>query len=136
MSPMAKHDPQMTEVTLYDGSMVEGFIDTCHLSAVSPGVTNRQGNRTPVCKWLGIPYATAGRWERPRKTSWEGSKSCLEFGPIPMQPTNVPLEAVWDNAPGYHLRTHVGQSEDCLTANIFRPASVGRDARLPVFVFI
>lgn len=59
-------------------------------------------------------------------------------GPIPYQPTGlIPLEQVWFDAPGFHPRRHIKQDEQCLSANIFRPAKVtGPVARLPVFIFL
>ena len=39
-----------------------------------------------VRKFLGIRYATAGRWEYPKEiTSWQGIYSALHFGAAPDQ---------------------------------------------------
>jgi carboxylesterase type B len=136
---------QEMQVQLDTGCSVQGFIDTAPLSAVSTAVTgqNLNGDKAPVAKWLGVPYATpAERWKRISSPAvWEGVRECYEFGPIPMQPSpGPPLEAVWDTAPGYHLREHIPQSEHCSSANVFKPARVaaatGGQQALPVFVFI
>lgn len=125
------------QVQLDNGSIVEGFVDTGPLSAQSNGVTGVSGDLAPIGKWLGLPYGKAERWKRiDSSPSWTGVRKCLEYGPIPMQPLGVPLENVWDTAPGYHLRTHIPQSEDCLSCNVYKPANIAENVALPVFVFI
>lgn len=39
-----------------------------------------------VLAWLGVPYGTAGRWERPTAPeAWEGVKACTVSGPMAIQ---------------------------------------------------
>ena len=39
-----------------------------------------------VCRYLGIRYAAAGRWEYPREiTHWDGVCRAVKFGPAAMQ---------------------------------------------------
>lgn len=122
-------------VRLKHGPQVRGFLDTAALSAISPAITGQIGTAEAVAKWLGIPYGKPDRWSRIKAdVFWKGIRDCFEFGHIPMQPTNIPLEEVWNRAPGYHTRDHLQQHEDCLSVNVFRPAIVYE--KLPVFVFI
>jgi para-nitrobenzyl esterase len=74
-----------------------------------------------VIRWLGIPYAAPPigdlRWRLPQAAkNWTGVKTVAEFGPECMQSDDVP------------------KSEDCLTLNVWRPASSKQ--LLPVMVWI
>ncbi|KAH8667002.1 carboxylesterase [Xylariales sp. PMI_506] len=81
-----------------------------------------------ITVYKGLPYAatTAGqnRWRAPQPTaSWDGVRIADTFGPpcpqIPFGPMNV----------------LPSQSEDCLSLNIWTPATSSSD-KLPVFVWI
>jgi len=69
---------------------VHGFTDTHPLQLTSPALAQpplQPGNRTPVLKWLAIPYAHADRFKRPvAPTSWSDPKPCLEFGSVHLPP--------------------------------------------------
>ncbi|WP_222853557.1 carboxylesterase/lipase family protein [Fodinicola acaciae] len=78
-------------------------------------------------KFLGIPYATAQRFQRPQPvTPWTGVRDAAEPGPIaPQGPSR--LESVMGP-----LRTGAGQSEDCLSVNVWTPGG----SHKPVLVWI
>ncbi len=79
----------------------------------------------------GIPFAKPPlgplRFAAPEAPDpWSGVRAAREFGPSAPQ-TEVPLDATFGLRVG-------GQSEDCLTLNVFTPAADG--ARRPVMVWI
>jgi len=76
----------------------------------------------------GIPFAAPPvgdlRWRAPQPVKrWTGVKAAERFGPACMQ------------AAGPAMRAEE-MSEDCLTVNVWRPAGLSRDAKLPVLVWI
>ncbi len=82
-----------------------------------------------VSIFKGIPFAAPPigdlRWRPPHPVApWPGVRRAVEFGPDPIQP---PL-------PMSPLRTRP-MSEDCLTLNIWTPASRDRE-KLPVMLWI
>lgn len=82
-----------------------------------------------VEQFLGIPYARPPvgklRWQRPLSVhSWQGTKQTTEFGPSCMQ--NPVKEDSTPVPPKF--------SEDCLTANVWRPHQ--HQGKLPVMVWI
>jgi para-nitrobenzyl esterase len=91
--------------------------------------------------WKGIPFAKppvgALRWKAPvDPTAWSSTlatrsfgNACIQYGRIYGPGSNN----TYDSTIGTTLNTAVG-SEDCLTLNIWRPAST--DASLPVIYFI
>jgi len=86
------------------------------------------GNGNEIRAFRGIPYAAAPigdlRWRAPRPApAWQGVRDGSTFGPDCVQPSYYP-----------ELRG-TGQSEDCLTLNVWTPAKQTREA-LPVMVWI
>lgn len=97
---------------------------------------------TKTIAWLGIPYAAppidALRWRATQApSSWDGTRAADRFGEACPQLVGFqsppPPGAAWgDAAMAKAFGSPVG-SEDCLTLNIWRPAS---KETLPVLVFI
>jgi para-nitrobenzyl esterase len=84
-----------------------------------------------VRDFLGIPYAAPPvgklRWQAPQPAKkWHGVKQATNFGHRCMQP---PLNKDM-------IFRDPGQSEDCLTLNVWTPAKVEKNAKLPVMVWI
>ena len=68
--------------------------------------------------FLGIPYATAGRWELPHPhATWEGVRDATHAGPVCPQGEGS-----------------VRGDEDCLQLNVFAPAPTDHPAAVMVFV--
>lgn len=83
-----------------------------------------------VRAFLGIPYAAPPvgplRWQPPQPAAkWKGVRQATSFGSHCMQPT-IYKDMVFHDP---------GQSEDCLTLNVWTPAK-DKDAKLPVMVWI
>lgn len=81
--------------------------------------------------FLGIPFAAPPvgplRWKPPQPSAkWKGVKQATAFGPRCMQPT-VNADMVFHDS---------GLSEDCLTLNVWAPASAKKGQPLPVMVWI
>lgn len=79
-------------------------------------------NWKDISVWRGIPYAAStggkNRWKPPQKApSWNGTFMASSFG------LSCPSEEAGDD-----------YSEDCLTVNIWSPAS-SADAKLPVLIY-
>ncbi|MBY5943973.1 carboxylesterase family protein [Photobacterium rosenbergii] len=68
----------------------------------------------------GIRFASAERFKHSKLTNPTGDIDATEFGAICPQLGNTSIE----------------QSEDCLSLNIWRPARIKQQAKLPVYVFI
>lgn len=102
--------------------------------ATSSGLV--QGRRTGgVSSWLGVPFAAPpigiDRFAPPhRAPGWIGVRAALSYGASAPQPGVVPL-------PGRLARFATsGQSEDCLTLNVWSPADRPGTARRPVLFWI
>lgn len=92
--------------------------------------------------WLGLPYARpplgALRWRAPVPPEpWTAQRAALQFGPSCAQAGRFYSPAPDEQPFGLAVREGFGKpvgSEDCLSLNIWRPASAA--AHLPVLVFI
>lgn len=91
-----------------------------------------------ICRYLGIRYATAGRFEYPQEvTAWEGIYEALAYGPAPIQLRAYSGGMHNTSSSFYHREfmdgVHSEYSEDCLFLNIWTP----RDAKnCPVMIVI
>ncbi len=75
--------------------------------------------------FMGIPFATAGRWKAPTPVAaWDGVRQADRIGAAAPQPEHP--------VPGFAASGH--QDEDCLNLNVFTPAL--DDARRPVMLWI
>lgn len=121
---------------------LQGFSDSFPLVAHSVAraiMPSGTPIRPEVYKWLGVPFATAKRWAKsvPFAAASDApqKRECYEFGPVPFQPAGI-VEKHWVNQEGWLNRDFVGQSEDCLSLNVFAPAKAVNDGRkLPVLVW-
>lgn len=89
------------------------------------GVTLNSGVRV----FKGVPYAQAPvgnlRWKPPQPAKpWQGERTATEFGPRPIQKSNLLYEFRSDE-----------MNEDCLYLNIWTGAATSRERR-PVYIFI
>ena len=79
-------------------------------------------------EYLGIPYAKAERFCKPKAYSWDGMRQCLNYGPKAMQPSRC-----GEIPEGEEIK--ILGSEDCLNLNVWvQPGTVAR--MLPVVVYI
>jgi acetylcholinesterase len=110
------------------------FLHTAHPSTARPSVTLRQGtyigveevtDRQTLEQFLGIPYALSTEGENRFKP------------PVPVEPSAESYNAskYGDVCPAGNPNAH-GQSEDCLSVNIYRPKSRPKDKKLPVLIHI
>lgn len=103
------------------------------------GVDDTTGSGTYY--WKGVPFAKpptgALRWKAPvEPDKWSGVLAAQKFGNACLQNGRIygpGSNNTYDATIGTTLNTPVG-SEDCLSLNIWRPAS--GDANLPVILFI
>jgi len=91
--------------------------------------------------YKGIRYATAGRWEYPTQvTAWDGVYDATHYGHCSYQPRAFYNEEENLKKVFYYHEfrkgAHYTYSEDCLFLNIYTPAEILPDARLPVLVYI
>lgn len=78
--------------------------------------------------WLGIPYASAGRFEAPSPVDrWLGTRSCHRYAAQCPQNMGGSPRGTRMKAPGF--------DENCLHLNVWAPAEVRRELR-PVLVWI
>jgi para-nitrobenzyl esterase len=89
---------------------------------------------TPVDRFLGVPYAAPPvgdrRWRAPVPPEpWPGIRPARAFGPAAPQTAPAP-----SRLPAFHV---ADQDEDCLTANVWAPASTPTSSgRRPVLVWL
>ncbi|HXB09294.1 MAG TPA: carboxylesterase family protein, partial [Puia sp.] len=97
------------------------------------GAVNQAGN---IHVFKGVPFAAPPvgvlRWKAPQPVpSWTGVKSCVAFGPSPMQDAPVPF-SMWSEE--FLIRKEpIG--EDCLYLNIWSGAAAPTEKR-PVLLWI
>jgi para-nitrobenzyl esterase len=78
--------------------------------------------------YFGIPYATASRWSPPHAHAALTSPfDASKFSTVAVCPQNEPVEVA-----GFTLT----QSEDCLSLNVYVPASATPTSKLPVLFWI
>jgi len=94
--------------------------------------------------FLGIPYASAGRWEKPQDpTPWTEPFQASDYGPIcaqvaqlpgPALPTYAMQEFLYADQPWNIVEPPTwNQSEECLSVNVYAPANA---TDTPVMVWI
>ncbi len=121
--------------------------DTTQIYTVAQGdLTGVYDEAHEVEVFAGIPYAKAPvgdlRWKAPQDPdSWNGTFVADTFGPMSMQPTNLPLYNSLTQIIGYHDYAITQDdnwvapvSEDSLYLNIWKPAGDLTD--VPVLVYI
>ena len=86
-----------------------------------------------VSRFLGIPYAAPPtgdlRWRPPQPAAaWAGQRDATAFGPAPSQSIDPSLSM-------FGIQEGDDTSEDCLTLNVWTPASA-KDEKRPVMVWI
>ncbi|MFC6157964.1 carboxylesterase/lipase family protein [Kribbella jiaozuonensis] len=78
--------------------------------------------------YLGIPYATANRFEPPQPAPpWTGMRDATQVGPAAPQPRSRLADVIGDRS--------LEQSEDCLNLNVWSPSEPAGTPR-PVLVFL
>ena len=94
------------------------------------GITIENDFPVPVEAWLGIPYA-------------QSPVNNLRFAksqPLPPSKETFSANAFGPRCPGKQLLPPGGGSdvwsEDCLTANVFRPTNMPSDKKVPVMVYV
>ena len=100
-----------------------------HTIATTRGSLTGLITPTGACEFLGIPFATAQRLEKPRDiASWDNNFSATSYGPICPQTPGM-LEMVF-NMNSSHM------NEDCLNLNVFTSRTPTEGTALPVLVWI
>ncbi|SCV72811.1 BQ2448_4348 [Microbotryum intermedium] len=114
---------------------VQGFVDTHPLRNESSAAL-KSGPEAPVYKWLGIPFAKAGRFERPTSPdAWTQSIECIEFG-TKFPQSHGASEALYQARLGNHRREFVGNSEASHTIDVYAPEGTKAGDALPCLVWI
>lgn len=121
--------------------------ETATVTLAHPQATVLGNAKGSVESFNGVPYAeppTGSRRLRPpqRLTRslgvFDGTKSAASCPQFPASPESKDfLEKILGTVANLPLVQEIsGQSEDCLTINVRRPAGVSSDAKLPVFYYI
>ena len=88
--------------------------------------------------FLGIPYASAGRWEKPEDPDpWTEPFQATEYGPICAQSSQFvgAGEILMADQPWNYAEAPVwNQSEECLSVNVYAPANA-TDAPVMVWIY-
>ena len=93
---------------------------------VIDGSVNSQN--TNVDEYFGIPYATAKRWAPPANHAALASPfNATSFTTVNVCPQSAPVVVIGHTLP---------QAEDCLSLNVYVPASATPTSKLPVYIFI
>ncbi len=101
----------------------------------------KAGRVEGTAAYLGIRYATAGRWEYPTPvTHWEGIYDATQYGACCYQARSFYDEEQNKKRYFYYNEFRKGErytySEDCLFLNIFTPADAKEGDQLPVLIYI
>lgn len=125
---------------------LQGYSDTHPLSAQSTALlppSTTSPALVTVDKWLGVPFATAGRFQRPvaYTAAEETTTYCHTYGTNPLQTTISALERFWLSKPGWLDRSEIPFGEDCLNLNVYAPRAAVEEARkngktLPVMAWV
>ncbi|CAD5121695.1 DgyrCDS10181 [Dimorphilus gyrociliatus] len=103
-------------------------------SSIEGGTSFIKAFANHIDHFLGIQYATAGRFEEPQEVPlWEGkrdAKNLRNFVPQSMESLSKEF-----SPPKRYIKEQ-NMDEDCLYLNIWRPSKVNKGHRLPVLVFI
>lgn len=117
-----------------NGEVTDSFLDTVHITGgLVSGVKGDDGN---ITIFKGIPFVAPPvgelRWKAPQPVPvWQGVKSCVAFGPSPMQPKPKAF-SMWSEE---FLIPAEPISEDCLYLNVWSGATSKKEKR-PVVVWI
>ncbi|KAJ7630257.1 Alpha/Beta hydrolase protein [Roridomyces roridus] len=127
--------------------LLSGFLSLLVCTDASPIVSLSYGtfqgfNTGNLTAFLGVPFGQAGRFEVPRAPGiLHGVQNATNFGPTcPQQSSSLSIPAgvqFPDIGNGETLPdTPVVISEDCLTLDVYKPATASAKSKLPVFVWI
>ena len=127
-NPVDRKIHQVTNTIAVTGGLVQGIV-------------NDEGN---VDIFAGIPFAAPPvgnlRWREPQDVlAWEGVLAADHFAPMAMQSENSRFFN-WLLNLYTHSKTSrtfkAPMSEDCLYLNVWRPADLSADAKVPVLVYV
>ncbi|KAJ7034347.1 sterol esterase [Mycena alexandri] len=83
-----------------------------------------------VTKYLGVPFASASRFEAPKAPKpLQGIQNATDFGPACPQQALTPVPGL-----PFAIAIYPSISEECLTVDVFTPSGTHNLSKLPVFV--